>query len=80
MLHHVIELRKQEYFDGEIVLDCPLGVKQLAVATQTAENKNFLENIGDESNYVVYSEDDRPGLAKAKKFRVIITGSGMANG
>ncbi len=80
LLNAVIELRNQEYFDGEIILDSPLGVKQTMVASTTSENAAFSKNLRDKNAYKIAASDDRAGLEKSEKFRVIITGSGMANG
>ncbi len=80
LLHALIELKKQEYFDGEIILDSPLGIQQTMVAGRYAEDEAFCENIMNKRAYRITKGEDRSGLDKTKKFRVIVTGSGMANG
>lgn len=80
LLHALIELKKHEYFDGEIILDSPLGIQQTMVAGHHAEDKEFCENIMNKHAYRITKGEDRAGLDKTKKFRIIVTGSGMASG
>ncbi len=80
ILHAIIELKKQEYFDGEIILDSPLGIQQTMVAGRHAEDEAFCENLMNKHSYHISKGEDREGLARSKKFRIIVTGSGMANG
>jgi Cft2 family RNA processing exonuclease len=80
LLHALIELKKQEYFDGEIILDSPLGIQQTMVAGRHAEDEAFSENLMNKHAYRVAKGEDREGLERSKKFRIIVTGSGMANG
>lgn len=80
ILHHVIELKKERYFEGDILLDSPLGEKQTKLAAKHTEDENFSNNLTDTGAYQVIDGNDRDGLAERSGFRVIITGSGMANG
>lgn len=80
VLHHLIELKKNEFFEGEIVLDSPLGIQQTMLAGRHADDAAFAANLMDKNAYQIFKGEDRDGLEKSKKFRVIVTGSGMASG
>lgn len=79
-LHALIQLREQEYFDGEIILDSPLGIQQTMVAGRNAEDTTFSDNLMNKHAYRIAKSEEREGLERSKKFRIIVTGSGMANG
>lgn len=80
ILHQVIELKKERYFEGDVFLDSPLGEKQTRLAAKHTEDEVFSNNLLDTNAYQVITGEDRDGLAERTGFRVIITGSGMANG
>lgn len=81
LLHHLVDLKKKEFFDGEIVLDSPLGLKQTRLASKHALDQEFSDNISeDKGHYTVFKGKEREALGKSRKFRVIVTGSGMATG
>lgn len=47
ILHHLIELRKQQYFAGEILLDSPLATEFLKISVENAIDPLFRDNLSD---------------------------------
>jgi metallo-beta-lactamase family protein len=80
MLHTIQELRDEQFFEGDIILDSPLGLEQTLIASKAAIDENFAENLQSKKNFKFWKGEDREWLEKSKKFKVIVTGSGMANG
>lgn len=80
MLHTIQELKNEQYFEGDIILDSPLGLEQTLIASKAAVDSEFTENLQSKKNFKFWKGEDREWLEKWKKFKVIVTGSGMANG
>ena len=59
ILHHLIELRKDLFFDGEIILDTPLGYSQTLVAIKASEDPVFIDNLSDRKNIRFFEKADR---------------------
>ena len=47
ILHHLIELRKKQFFTGKILLDSPLATEFLKISVENAVDPLFRANLSD---------------------------------